>query len=350
MKEALTLQDVLLAATAVAAGVAAGILFRFLLRWLRGRARATASRMNDAIVDALRNLVFWALIVAGVWAAVALLPLTTSLSEWVNGLLSAALILFATLAAMRMTSSVVRSMLSRSEVAGSATIFVNIARIAVLVVGILIVLQTVGVSITPLLTAMGVGGVAVALALQDTLANLFAGVHILASKKVKPGDYVHLSDDTEGYIVDIDWRNTTMSDLLDNMVIVPNAQLAGAVITNYHQPRQALMIVVQVGVSYDSDLAHVERVTTEVGREVLSEVTGGVRHFQPVMRFHTFGEYSIGASVILQIDEYGDQYLIKHEFIKRVHERYRAEGIPIPYPIHAFDMQERARLATTGAM
>ena len=112
---------------------------------------------------------------------------------------------------------------SRSGVAGSATIFVNITRIVVLAMGFLVVLQTLGISIAPLLTALGVGGLAVALALQDTLANLFAGVHILASKTVQPGDYIRLSSGEEGYVVDINWRNTVVRQLSNNLVIIPNA-------------------------------------------------------------------------------------------------------------------------------
>jgi small-conductance mechanosensitive channel len=85
-------------------------------------------------------------------------------------------------------------------------------------------------------------------------------------------------------------------------------------------------------VSYDSDLGHVERVTIEVGREVLREVPGGVAEFQPFIRYNAFAESSIQFTVILRAREVVDQYLLRHEFIKRLHARYRAEGIEIPFP------------------
>ena len=165
--------------------------------------------------------------------------------------------------------------------------------------GFLVVLQTLGVSIAPLLTALGVGGLAVALALQDTLANLFAGVHILASKTVQPGDYIRLSSGEEGYVVDINWRNTAVRQLSNNLVIIPNAQLAGTNMTNFTRPEQQMSILVQVGVGYDSDLDHVERVTIEVVAEVMTEINGGVPDHEPAVRFHTFGDSSIGFTVIL---------------------------------------------------
>jgi small-conductance mechanosensitive channel len=261
------------------------------------------------------------------------LPLTASVGRTVNRTLTVLLIVVATLTAARVVTGLVRSVAqSRSGVAGSATIFVNITRVVVLAMGFLVVLQTLGISIAPLLTALGVGGLAVALALQDTLANLFAGVHILASKTIQPGDYIRLSSGEEGYVVDINWRNTTVRQLSNNLVIIPNAQLSGTNMTNFTRPEQQMTLTVQVGVGYDSDLEHVERVTTEVVSQVMTEITGALPDHEPAVRFHTFGDSRIGFTVILGVGEFSDQYRIKHEFIKRLHKRYRDEGIRIPAP------------------
>jgi small-conductance mechanosensitive channel len=227
-------------------------------------------------------------------------------------------------------------------VAGSATIFVNITRVLVLAIGFLVVLQTLGISIAPMLTALGVGGLAVALALQDTLANLFAGIHILASKTVQPGDYIRLSSGEEGYVEDINWRQTTVSDLSNNLIVIPNGQLAKTNMTNFMRPEQRLTITVQVGVAYDSDLELVERVTSEVVTEVMTEITGAVPEHEPAVRFHTFGDSRIGFMVILGVGEFSDQYRIKHEFIKRLHRRYRDEGIRIPAPARTVALQQGA--------
>jgi small-conductance mechanosensitive channel len=330
----LTLHDLIVAGAAVAAGIAAGLLLRAALRWLGEGARRTRWSGDDIVVDALRSLVPWGALAAGLSAAAAVLPLTHGVNHTVNQVLIAVLVLAATFTAARVVAGLVQSVaLSRSGVAGSATIFVNITRIAVVAIGILVLLQTLGVSITPLLTALGVGGLAVALALQDTLANLFAGVHILASKTVQPWDYIRLSSGEEGYVLDINWRNTGVRQLPNNLVIIPNAKLAGTIMTNYHQPEQQMTIVVQVAVGYGSDLEHVERVTTEVAGKVMAEVTGGVLDHEPVVRYHTFAESSIGFSVILGALEFSDQYLIKHEFIKRLHHRYQAEAIEFPFPV-----------------
>ncbi|MFI9822118.1 mechanosensitive ion channel family protein [Streptomyces sp. NPDC052013] len=341
MTRELTVDDLVYAGIALAAGLLAAFLLRMLLRWLGRHAESTRWRGDDVIVDALRMIVPWAAVAGGAASAAAALPLTRTVQHTVNQVLTVLVIFAATVSVARVVAGLVRSVTqSRSGVAGSATIFMNITRILVLAIGFLVALQTLGISIAPLLTALGVGGLAVALALQDTLANLFAGIHILASKTVQPGDYIRLSSGEEGYVEDINWRQTTVRELSNNLVVIPNGQLAKTNMTNFMRPEQQLTILVQVGVSYDSDLEHVERVTTEVVAEVMTEITGAVPEHEPAVRFHTFGDSRIGFTVILGVGEFSDQYRIKHEFIKRLHRRYREEGIRIPSPTRTVALQQ----------
>ncbi|MDG5802569.1 mechanosensitive ion channel family protein [Streptomyces ossamyceticus] len=340
MTRALTLDDCLVAGIILAAGLLAAFLLRLLLRWLGGHATKTRWSGDDVIVDALRSLVPWGAFVGGAAAAAAALPLTRTVHHHVNQSLTVLLILVATITAARVIAGLVRTVTqSRAGVAGSVTIFVNITRVAVLALGCLVILQTLGIPVAPLVTALGVGGLAVALALQDTLANLFAGIHILASKTVQPGDYIRLSSGEEGYVVDINWRQTTIKSLSNNLVIIPNGQLAGTNMTNFNQPEQDMTLLVQVGVAYDSDLEHVERVTNEVIAATMKDVEGAKPDHEPAVRFHTFGDSRIGMTVILGVGEFSDQYRIKHEFIKRLHRRYRAEGIHIPAPRRTVTLQ-----------
>ncbi|MEV5955207.1 mechanosensitive ion channel family protein [Streptomyces sp. NPDC051987] len=343
MNRALTVDDLVLAGIALAAGLLLAFLSRGLLRWLARHAKRTRWSGDDVIVDALRTVVPWAALSGGAAAAAAVLPLTRTVQHHTDQALQVLLIFAATVSAARVIAGLVQSVTqSRSGVAGSATIFVNITRVLVLAIGFLVMLQTLGISIAPLLTALGVGGLAVALALQDTLANLFAGIHILASKTVQPGDYIQLSSGEEGYVVDINWRQTTVRQLSNNLVVVPNGQLAKTNMTNYTRPEQQLTVLVQVGVGYDSDLDHVERVTHEVIAETMTEIAGAVPDHEPAIRFHTFGDSRIGFTVILGVGEFSDQFRVKHEFIKRLHRRYREEGIRIPAPARTVALQQGA--------
>jgi small-conductance mechanosensitive channel len=218
----------------------------------------------------------------------------------------------------------------------------NVAWGLIAVLGLLVILNALGVSITPMLTALGVGGLAVALALQEPLANFFAGLFITLAGQIRVGDYVKLDSGQEGYVVDFSWRSTRLRMLANSLIVVPNAKLAQAIVVNHHLPSRDLAVLIDVGVDYASDLRHVERVVVEVGGDVMREVTGAVPEFEPFIRYHTFGESSVDFTVILRAREFVDQYLIKHEFVKRLHARFNAEGIVIPFPIRTIAYRETA--------
>jgi small-conductance mechanosensitive channel len=203
-------------------------------------------------------------------------------------------------------------------------------------------LESFGVSISPLLTALGVGGLAAALALQDTLANLFSGINILMAKQIKIGDFVKLSTGEEGHILDMNWRNTTIKTPTENMVVIPNQKFASSTITNYAQPFAECSITIPLGVSYDSDLEHVEKVTAALAKEILQETAGGVTCFEPLVRYTGFAESGITFTVILRVKTVTDQYLIRHQFIKKLPARYRQAGIIIPFPTITVAMEQAA--------
>jgi small-conductance mechanosensitive channel len=330
-----TLSALALPAGLALAGLVAGlVLQRTLLRQLARAVARTRSNADDLLITALRGpLVLWCTIV-GLYLGLQVASLPPAPSRVAERALVVLLVVSVTWALATVAADLVR--LRARAAAGalpSTNLITNLARVAVLTLGGLVILETLGISITPLITALGVGGLAVGLALQDTLANLFAGIHILLSRQVRPGDFVRLSSGEEGYVLDVTWRYTTIRQLPNNVTIVPNSRLASAVTANFNLPDPEQAVLLDVGVSYASDLRRVERVTVEVGREVMREVEGGVPGFTPFIRYHTFGDSSIQFTVILRGKDYVAQYLIKHEFVKRLHERYRAEGIEIPFPI-----------------
>ncbi|RAY16631.1 mechanosensitive ion channel family protein [Actinomadura craniellae] len=325
---------VAIAAVVVVAALLIGFVLRAVLRRLTHRAAGTRWAWDDLIVRLVLDLVLVLTVAGSTWAAVRIIEFQHGVQDVIARVLWSLVVLAVSLAVARLAAGVVSSVtLARSGVAQSVSIFANITRTVVIVVGLLVLLQSQGVSVTPLLTALGVGGLAVALALQDTLANLFAGVHILASKTIEPGDFVRLSTGQQGYVVDINWRKTTIRELTDNLVIIPNAKFADAILTNYNVPAPDMGLLLQAKVGYGSDLEQVERVTIEVAEEVMREVEGGVPDHEPLVRFHTFGDSSIDFTVILRTREFEDQFRVRHEFVKRLHLRYRREGIDIPLPV-----------------
>lgn len=310
-----------------------GFGLRVLMKRLLSRSQENTWTWDDITLTMLRGLAVPVAASIGVWTSVLILEPSADIRGIIGRTLMALLILAASIAAARLAAGLIGSItMARSGVAQSATIFVNITRVVVFCVGMMVLLQSLGVSVTPLLTALGVGGLAVALALQDTLANLFAGIHILVSRKVQQGDFVRLDSRQEGYIVDINWRNTTIREISDNQVIVPNSRFADAIVTNFHRPAEEMSLIIKAEVAYDSDLSHVEEVTLAVACEVLKEVEGGLPEHDPLVRFNAFGDSGVKFNVIVRTREFADQYMLIHEFHKRLHKRFQAEGIEIPYP------------------
>ena len=233
---------------------------------------------------------------------------------------------------------------SNSGNASQSTLLDTIFKVVVYASGLLIVLNYYGISIAPIITAMGVGGMAIALGLQETLANIFSGLQLILSKQLRVNDYIKLSTGDEGRVTDINWRFTTIMPANEgNVVVIPNKTIAGSITTNFSMPRDDIVITIPIGVAYDSDLDEVERVTVEVAREIMMRFDRYEPNFNaegadknplaPVVRFTTFADSSINFSVILHSANFTNQYLLKHEFIKAVTKRYREEGIEIPFPI-----------------
>lgn len=328
-------QDSIIPVSIVAAAIILGLLLeKFVLYEVRKFATRTAWEGDEVIVHALSGIVILWCILGGFYGALRYIELPSAVLIVVHKILKLLAILSMTIVAARMAVGFVDVYSRRLGGALATTsIFDNLTRVLVFIIGGLIILEAMGISITPILTALGVGGLAVALALQDTLSNVFAGIHVIASQKIRPGDYVKLEGGQEGHVHDITWRYTTIQTLTNNLVVVPNAKLASALVTNYSMPDDRLAIGISVGVSYDSDLEKVEAVTVEVARKLMKEIKGGVHDFEPVVRYHSFGDFSVQFNVSLRAQTFADQYLLKHEFIKRLHLRFRTEGITIPFPI-----------------
>ena len=242
----------------------------------------------------------------------------------------------------RTVSGVIDMQIEHSQQAMPKTTLLNaIVNGIIYAMGILVVLQYYGISIAPILTALGVGGMAVALALQETLANIFSGLHLILSKQLRLGDYIHLSSGEEGRVTDITWRFTTIVPVGEgNMVVIPNQKIASSIITNYSMPRHDIIIKIPVGVAYDSDLQKVEDVTLEVAHQVLESLGEKIDdNRKPSVRFYNFGESSIDFNVLLHSARFDDQFRLKHEFIKALTARFRQEGIEIPFPIRTIVQQ-----------
>jgi len=303
-------------------------LFSAYRRWT-GRDKRTSLFLAGIRVPSL----LWCAVL-GLFVAVEIAELPRRLSLQVHVVLEVAIILSVTLTVAGVLGSLAAAASERRAMGGGMTGLAQTSvRLAVLLIGGLVLLGVLGIEITPILTALGVGGLAVALALQDTLSNLFAGMHLLADKPIRVGDYVKIADSVEGYVVDVGWRSTRVRMLQNNVIVVPNKKVTESVITNYDLPESRMALLLRVGVSYASDPDRVEAVLVDEARRAAGEVEGLLAEPAPFARLIPgFGEYSLDFTLICQVRTFVDQYGVQHELRKRILRRLRAEGIEIPFP------------------
>ena len=317
-------------------GIILGWLFkRFIHHRLKNLTEKTDWKGDDVVFDAIEShIVLWFFLASLNIASNSIPFLNDVYLSYLSKIIVSVLILSVTLAVSRIGVGLLNFWAEKQGTdLPSTTIFVNLARIIIISVGVLIILQSLGISITPLLTAMGVGGLAISLALKDTLSDFFAGLHILLSQKVKPGDFVELDSGHMGYVQNITWRHTILMERTNNEVTVPNAKISAAIVKNYDKGDPSFSIRVAVGVSYESDLDHVVKITEEVASNVISQIDGAKKDAPAVVRCFQFGPSSVDLKVYFRGEKYGDQHPIIDEFIRQIHKRFKSENIEIPFPI-----------------
>ncbi len=295
----------------------------------------TKTDLDEIILGILTTPLYLLMLVGGLYFAVRSLSILTEYSFWTDGLffVLAVLIVAATLSRV-LSFSIGRWLKVQKRFEKTPKLVIKISIISVYLLAVLIILGHFNVEITPLVATLGLGGLAVGLALQNTLSNFFAGLHIISDRPVNVGDYVELPDvKLSGYVEDIGWRSTRIRTLPNTRIIVSNSKLAESVIVNYSLPEQEMAALVEVGVDYGSDLKKVEKVVIDVATKIQKIIPGAVKSFTPFIRFHTFGDSNINFTVILRVEMFVDQYLVKHEFIKALKDAFDKEKIEISWPV-----------------
>ena len=205
--------------------------------------------------------------------------------------------------------------------------------VAIYLIGGLIILDMLGISISPLLGGLGITGLAVALALQPTLSNFFSGAYVLSEGMISVGDYIELQGGPAGYVVDIGWRSTRIRTWLNNYVLIPNSKMSDTIITNYSGPDPRINTIVTCGVSYDCNLEEVNRIALEVAENVVEGSDFAVKTEKPWFGYENFNDSNVDFWIYIQAKDRIGSFMLTSDLIKKLHQRFIDEGIEINYPI-----------------
>jgi small-conductance mechanosensitive channel len=330
----------LLFATLVMGSLALGlVLNRIIHYWTK----KLANTWGELVFSLLESLPIPLLFLSSVYAGLELLPLPHRFERVGSKLIFALTIVVVFYFPAKVLILFLRRVGQRNpgmEQVTNPSILVVRALFALL--AIIIVLENLGISLTAVWTTLGVGSVAVALALQETLSNLFAGLYLLADRPVSPGDYIKLDSGQEGYVIRIGWRSTSMRTRAYNIVFVPNSTMAKVVIINYSLPEPRVLISIPVQVSYETDPSRVEKALLEVTREAAQEGLAGLLLAPPpdVLLDPGFGDSSLEFSLRVNVRRFEDQNPVQSELRKRILARFAKEGIAIPFPTRTIGLDQ----------
>ena len=327
----------LLAGTVLAGFLIRRLLFSVVRSWAHSE-----SRLDVLIIETLRGpIILWSLIL-GLYLATQYSQIPQRYLRFLPSALTLLWILSATIAMSRLAGNTVRLYGGRGgDVRPVTSLTQKLAQLIVVMIGTAWMLRVVfSINLTPILATLGVGGLAVALALQDTLSNLFAGFYVSISGLIRIGDYIKLNTGEEGYVTDINWRCTTMRGTTNNLVVVPNNKLGQATFTNYFLPERRMVLQFTVNVAWDSDIDRVEAVLLDEAVTSGPSVPGFVGDPAPFVRFIPGpSDSGLGFQINFSVGGYADQYLAQSELRKHVFKRLRTEKIAFAYATRTVVME-----------
>ncbi len=215
--------------------------------------------------------------------------------------------------------------------------FRKIILLAVYAFAFTVILTLFGVEIGPLLASLGIAGLAVALALQSTLSNFFAGVYILADKPLKIGDYVSIGSESSGvtgFVKEIGWRNTKVQSFANTVFVLPNESVVNSTIINYTSSKdKGRGVLFDVGVDYSSDPDKVERLLKKAVEKAAKKDESIDSEYQTISRFQNFGDSALTFRLIFRVKDYTSRWAAESHVKKEILKLFRKSKVNVPFPI-----------------
>ncbi|HEX9913200.1 MAG TPA: mechanosensitive ion channel family protein [candidate division Zixibacteria bacterium] len=338
------LNEILIGLGIVVLFIILGYLSRYILkRYLKKYAAKTETQLDDILIKALHGPIIILFVIAGIWLGGDYLKLPEKLHLYLIKGLFIFLVAVTVYVSIKIINNLIIYYGSRNEALKPvANLSQRVVQFLILAIGVIMVLDYFGVSVSSLLATLGIAGLAVALALQDTLANFFAGLHIMADRPIATGHYIKLESGEEGFVQEIGWRSTRIRSLPNNLIIIPNQKLAHSIVTNFSLPENRMSLLLKISVSYNEDPKRVEQVLVEEALKGAEEIEGLLKEPAPFVRFIPgFGDYSLDFTLICQIADFVSQYYAQHELRKMIFDRFKKEGIEIPFPIRTVYLTQK---------
>ncbi len=307
---------------------------------LLGLAQRTKTEVDDILTRAVRHVATYSIPVIGLMLALTPLALQTSIPERILFSLLAVLLMRGAIRLIDdMSRWLVETWQERTAYSldkGMLPLLRKAVKTSVVILGVLIILGEWEVRIGPLLGALGIGGLAIALALNSSLSNIFSGVQLILDHSVNVGDKVQLDSGEVGVVLDIGLRTTSMRTYDNEVISLPNSQLANARIKNYTRPDATIRVSVNFAVAYGTDVAEVKRVVSVA----ISQLDDIMQEPGPQVLFLNMGDFTLDMTARVWVDDYGKQFARQLEMTDRIYNCLNESGIEIPFPTRTVYMRQ----------
>ena len=207
-------------------------------------------------------------------------------------------------------------------------LFQKFSRISISFIGLIFILGVWGVQVGPLLASLGIAGVAVAFALQNTLGNIFGGISLIVDRSITVDDFIKLDDATEGFVTDIGLRSTKIKSKDGDLIIVPNGKLADSKIYNYHKPLPMTRVTIEFGVKYGSDVGKVRKIVLNE----INKVKGALKEPAPTVVFDELGDFALKFKAFFWVTSIEKKIDAKESALTSVYNALNKNKIIIPFP------------------
>jgi small-conductance mechanosensitive channel len=307
----------------------AKFIFRKILKPLT---KKTKTKVDDLIIKSISSIVFYIILVLGIKFGLQYFELKTAIY---NNLINTLLIIIVAVLMIRIINNFFKHWAEEWKFKTKTTtdervipLLQKILKAVIIILAVIFVFTAWNINISPLLATAGIAGLAIGLAVKDSLANILGGLQLVLDKTFKVGDKVELESGEMGVIMDIGLRSTKLKTYDNEVIYIPNGSLANAKIKNFTQPDISIRVNVNFGVEYGSDPEKVQKVVLEA----IKKIDTVIEEPEPVVQFLNMSDFSLDFVARAWVEEYTQAYSTKLKMTDEIYEALNKAKIGIPFP------------------
>ncbi len=313
------------------------IFYAILKNAMEKFASKTKTTLDDILVKELETPVHLFVVLFAIWLSLTIYPGMQKYWQYFDLVIQALLIAVVAYGLTKTITATVKWYMQKKKGKSYKYNYLLVAKKLVnafiYIIAFIIILAQFGIEITPLIASLGVGGLAVALAFQDTLANYFSGIYISTDKDMTIGDYIEIPGLVAGTIVEIGWRATKIKTWDGNLVIIPNKKMAESTILDYSKPKDPIMVPFEVGVSYKVKSDKALKVLSDIVKKIKKQYPDLLTDSEPTIRIERFDDSNIIYKVIVEVTNRNNKFKFMAIFNKALAEAYEKGLLKVDYPV-----------------